>query len=76
MTNIIDETKYKNKKIDFLSIDTEGKDFEVLKSLNLKRYAPKYICIEIYNNNILKFDIKKNQIYKYLIKKKLQTPYC
>lgn len=69
LTNIIDETKYKNKKIDFLSIDTEGKDFEVLKSLDLKRYAPKYICIEIYNNNILKFDIKKNQIYKYLIKK-------
>ena len=69
LTNIIDQTKYKNKKIDFLSIDTEGKDFEVLKSLNFKKYAPKYICIEIYNNNILRFNIKKNQIYRYLIKK-------
>lgn len=70
LTNIIDKTRYKDRKIDFLSIDTEGKDFEVLKSLNFKKYDPKYICIEIYSNNILSFNIKKNQIYKYLIKKK------
>ena len=70
LTNIIDKTRYKDRKIDFLSIDTEGKDFEVLKSLNFKKYDPKYICIEIYSNNILRFNIKKNQIYKYLIKKK------
>ena len=30
LTNIIDQTKFKDKKIDFLSIDAEGKDFEVL----------------------------------------------
>ncbi len=70
LTNIIDKTRYKDRKIDFLSIDTEGKDFEVLKSLNFKKYDPKYICVEIYSNNILSFNIKKNQIYKYLIKKK------
>jgi len=69
LTNIIDKTKYKNRKIDFLSIDTEGKDFEVLRSLNFNKYDPKYICIEIYSDKISSFNIKKNKIYKYLIKK-------
>ena len=49
--------------------DTEGKDFEVLQSLNLERYDPKYICIEIYSNDDLNFDIKKDQVYNYLVKK-------
>ena len=70
LTSIIDKTKYKNKKIDFLSIDTEGKDYEVLRSLNFKKYEPKYICIEIYSDKNENFDIKKNQIYRYLIKQK------
>ena len=69
LTSIIDKTKYLNKKIDFLSIDAEGKDFEVLKSLNFKKYDPKYICIEIYSHRIVNFNIKKNEVYKFLIKK-------
>ena len=69
LTKIIDKTRYKNRKIDFVSIDTEGKDFEVLRSLNLKKYDPKYVCIEIYSDKNVNFNIKKNPIYKYLIKK-------
>ena len=69
LTKIIDKTKYQNRKIDFLSIDTEGKDFEVLRSLNFKKYDPKYICIEIYSDKNVSFNVKKNLIYKYLIKK-------
>ena len=69
LTKIIDKTKYQNRKIDFLSIDTEGKDFEVLRSLNFKKYDPKYICIEIYGDKNVSFNVKKNLIYKYLIKK-------
>lgn len=34
------------KKIDFLSIDTEGYDFEVLKSNDWKKFRPKVICVE------------------------------
>lgn len=36
----------KDKKIDFLSIDTEGFDLEVLKSNNWNQFRPKLICIE------------------------------
>lgn len=35
------------KSIDFLSIDTEGFDLEVLKSNDWIKYKPKIICIEI-----------------------------
>ena len=36
----------KDKKIDFMSIDTEGYDMEVLKGNDWNRYRPKLICIE------------------------------
>lgn len=69
LTKIIDETKFFNKKIDFLNIDAEGHDFEVLEGLDLKKYSPKIICIEI---STLIDDKNKNiqdtQIYKYLSK--------
>ena len=35
-------------EIDFLSLDVEGYEYNVLKGLNLKKYMPKYILIEIY----------------------------
>ena len=31
---------------DFVSIDTEGLDFEILKSLDFDRFRPKIICVE------------------------------
>ena len=37
LTSIIDKTKFKGLKINFLNIDAEGNDFEVLKGLNFKR---------------------------------------
>ena len=36
-------------KFDFLNIDIEGLDIKVLKSINLKFYNPRLICIEILN---------------------------
>lgn len=40
-------SKYaKGKTVDFLSVDTEGLDLEVLKSNNWKRVKPKVVCIE------------------------------
>jgi FkbM family methyltransferase len=37
--------------IDFLSLDAEGYELEILKGLNLSVYRPKYILIEIYNKD-------------------------
>lgn len=36
----------KTNKIDFLSVDTEGYDLEVLKSNDWNKYRPKIVCVE------------------------------
>lgn len=41
----------KNQSIDFLSIDTEGTDLEVLQSNNWKKYKPHFICVENHGKN-------------------------
>ena len=73
LTTILDKTKFKGKEIDFLNIDTEGNDLEVVKSLDFKRYKPKLICIELIDQfNPNQKEIKKHKIYKFLINKKYQ----
>ena len=62
LDTIMNNSKYKNKKIDFLNIDIEGNDFEALSSINFDTYRPRIICIEIDEENIL-----DSNIYKYLI---------
>ena len=64
--NLIKKTTFYKKKIDFLNIDCEGSDYNVLKSVNIKIYKPRIICIEI--NVLLKESLKKSSIYKYLIR--------
>ena len=44
---------------DFLNIDCEGNDFKILKTIDLKKYTPKMINIEVSQDN------KKN-IYEYM----------
>ncbi len=63
LTTIINNSKFKNRKIDFLNIDIEGADYEALKSLDFKIYRPKLICVEIYGE-----DIEQSEIYLFLKK--------
>ena len=65
---IIAKTKFKNRKIDFLNIDTEKSEVDVLKSLNFKRYKPKLICVEIHLEN--KNQLKLHSTYRFLKRKK------
>lgn len=37
---------FSDKPLDFLSIDVEGLDLEILKSLDFSTYRPKVICVE------------------------------
>ena len=61
------------KNIDLLKIDVEGEELNVLKSIDLKKYKPTIISVEIHNQNLIYRDnlryFKTNKIYKFLILK-------
>lgn len=60
--------KYKYQNIDFMSIDVEGLEYEIIKSINLKRYNINIFCIEILKHN-KKSVMKCNKLINYLKKK-------
>lgn len=41
-----------------LSIDCEGADFAILQSINLRKYRPSIICIELFRNGSYEFSVK------------------
>jgi len=74
--NLRDKKKMKTKtfnslidcSFDFLNIDLEGHDYEILKTINLRKFNPKLICVEILENaldkkNIFKFLDQNNYAY-------------
>tara|TARA_Y100000996_G_scaffold395812_1_gene361368 strand:- start:1328 stop:1954 length:627 start_codon:yes stop_codon:yes gene_type:complete len=72
LNSIIEKTIYKNREIDFLNIDVEGNELNVLQSLNFDKYNPKIICVEIHDTNkMYTYDdntIKNNPIYIFIKK--------
>ena len=53
------------KDIDFVNLDVEGHELEVLKTVDFKKIKIKYICIEMIKYNDLSID-NSNQILKLL----------
>ena len=74
LNNIIQNSKFKNSKIDFVSIDVEGNEINVLNGFDLKKYKPKIILLEFILPNKKEFyekdinEITNSEIYKFLIK--------
>lgn len=56
----------KSQKIDFMSIDVEGFEYEVLRSNDWNKYRPNYLIIEILSKKIE--GINKDKIYQFLKK--------
>ena len=67
LDNVLDRSKFRDKKIDFLDIDVEGADIDVLESLNFNRYSPELICVEVIEKNN-----DESQIFKFLKKRGYQ----
>lgn len=63
--------------IDFMNIDVEGHEVEVIKSNDWDRFRPKYILVEIQDHNILHIngDEVTNQLNDYGYKPFCKTPY-
>ena len=52
------------RDFDFLNIDVEGHEFDVLKGINLNEYRPKLISIEIHVSKTK--EIFRSNIFRYL----------
>jgi len=65
LNEVLNESSYKDTQIDVLSIDAEGMDFRVLKSLDIKKYSPKVIIIEDHHKKIE--DILETDTFKFLV---------
>jgi len=66
LDDVLESSPIAGKQIDFLSIDAEGNDFEVLKSLNFQVYQPTVVAIE--SNKMILEDVLKTQEYIFLKK--------
>jgi len=65
---IIENSPFKDNKIDFLTIDVEGYEMNVLKGFNIKKYKPAIIVLEFLDN-----DLKKHEFYNLNIQKVLSS---
>jgi len=74
LNSIIENSLFKDNKIDFLTIDVEGYEMNVLKGFDINRYRPDIIVLEFtdnaskvqefYNNKIQ--NLINSEIYKYM----------
>ena len=74
LNNIINDENLNNQIIDFVSIDVEGNELNVLKGFDLKKFKPKIILLEYIQHNVKEFyqkdinSIINSEIYQYMIK--------
>ncbi|MDC0433670.1 FkbM family methyltransferase [Pelagibacteraceae bacterium] len=77
LNNVLNNSKYNNLEIDFLSIDIEGSEFLALKNFDFNKYNPKVIVVEHLDLSLPALEIKNlninsainSDIYKLIVSK-------
>jgi FkbM family methyltransferase len=72
---IIENSPFKDNKIDFLTIDVEGYEMNVLKGFDINKYRPDIIILEFIDNALKKQEfynhnvqnVINSEIYKYML---------
>ncbi len=64
LTAIIDATKYRDRVIDFLTVDAEGHDLQVLRSLDFARYRPRFVVVEHWSETM--DEILECDLYRFM----------
>lgn len=67
LEQILDTYLPENIEIDFLSVDVEGLDFQVLKSNNWSKYRPKVILVESLDFSFS--NLANSEVYEFLVAK-------
>lgn len=68
LKKILDKYIESGKHIDFMSIDVEGAEMNVLRSNDWKKYRPEIIVVESLNIDNIE-SVKNARVYKYLTKR-------
>ena len=74
LNKIIQESFYKDQKINFLTIDVEGFELNVLRGFDFKKYKPDLVVLELIQGGMTEFfhqnitNIQNSDIYLYMIK--------
>ena len=63
--SILDEYLLKGTSIDFLTIDAEGLDLQVLKSNNWDKYQPQYVLVEELGTTLMEI-INNSEVFAFL----------
>ena len=74
LNNVLEDLSFKNH-IDYMNIDVEGHEIQVLKGFDISKYKPSVISIEYLDLNMKKLEFKNNDVnnllnsdlYKYFI---------
>ncbi len=66
LERILDKHLKKGQKIDFMDIDVEGHDFEVVKSNNWAKYRPQFLLVESIGASF--GDIQNEDMIKFLLR--------
>ena len=72
LNHIIENSIFRNQKINFVSIDVEGFEMNVLNGFDLKKYKPDLILIEFIDPNIKEYyhhninNVLNSNIYKFM----------
>ena len=77
LNNVLNNSKYSNLEIDFLSIDIEGSELLALKEFDFIKYNPKVIVVEYLDLSLPALEIKNlninsvinSDIYKLIVSK-------
>lgn len=67
LSAILSEHLPHEEKIDFLSVDVEGCDLDVLQSNDWERFRPRHVLVECLDTNLE--SIQKNDVYQFMKEK-------
>jgi FkbM family methyltransferase len=72
LNTIIENSRFKDQQINYISIDVEGHELNVLKGFDLKKYKPNLVILEFIDPNIKEFyhqkiqNIIDSELYHYM----------
>ena len=63
------EKHFNNRFPDFMSIDVEGMDFQILRSIDYTKSSPKIICVEAAEYSPIGAGARRNELIDFLVSK-------